>query len=168
LIGWVDKWIHADRQTGSGVSRHLPLLLLLLLACDITVHVGRVGFSRMHEGCRDDRIFSFRFGVGAGGCMQGRVACRSRSRRVATHVVMCWRCELWLEFMIRIAYRECSGHMIDTVATFLVRIDFVLHTTARMLWPMFEVIARYEQKTHERLETTWMSSMFGCFDDLDG
>jgi hypothetical protein len=28
----------------------------------------------MHEGCRDDRFFSFRFGVGAGGCMQGRVA----------------------------------------------------------------------------------------------
>jgi hypothetical protein len=32
----------------------------------------------MHEGCRDDRFFSFRFGVDAGGCMQGRVAYRSR------------------------------------------------------------------------------------------
>jgi hypothetical protein len=121
----------------------------------VILHVGRVGFSCMHEGCRDDRIFSFRFGVGAGGCMQGRVACRSRSRRVATHVVMCWRCELWLEFMIRIAYRECSGHTIDTVATLLVRIGFVLHTTARMLWPMFEVIAedmsRRDMKDWKRL-----------------
>jgi hypothetical protein len=28
----------------------------------------------MHEGCRDDRFFSFCFGVDAGGCMQGQVA----------------------------------------------------------------------------------------------
>jgi hypothetical protein len=66
---------------------------------------------------------------------------------------MCWRCELLLESMIRNCEysRDCSGHMIYTVTTVLVRIGFVFNVTAGVFRPMFEQSSRGIWADWERL-----------------